>query len=256
MMKRIVIALFIIVISKVWAFGQRQTFTNFNTWFAYIGTHKVNDKWAAFIDLQARRNDFLKNTQQNFARFGMLYFLNPNVSIGAGYGYFWTEPYGTSPAKAAFGENRYWEQIQWRTNYGKYELVNRLRLEQRNVNNPIADANGVFKEGPSVFTNRIRMQQKLSVPFRGSSIHDRSVYYTLANEMMVNFGENVKLNTFDQNRAFVGLGYRLPRVGRLEIGYQNQYLLKSDGKTVESNGSMNIWLLANFDWFKKKELPK
>jgi hypothetical protein len=76
--------------------------------------------------------------------------------------------------------------------------------------------------------------------------------FTLTNEIMVNFGKNFKLNTFHQNRAFIGLGYRVPKIGRLEVGCQNQYLMKSDGKTVEPNGFTNILLFANFDLYNKK----
>lgn len=35
---------------------------------------------------------------------------------------------------------------------------------------------------------------------------------------MVNFGEKVGLNLFDQNRAYVALGYKVPKLGRLEVG--------------------------------------
>ncbi|MFO0266506.1 MAG: DUF2490 domain-containing protein, partial [Cyclobacteriaceae bacterium] len=69
--------------------------------------------------------------------------------------------------------------------------------------------------------------------------------------VFISFGENVKMNVFDQNRAYVALGYRIPKVGRLEFGYLNQLVLKSNGTQVESNHTLQLGLISNIPFFKQ-----
>ena len=70
-------------------------------------------------------------------------------------------------------------------------------------------------------------------------------------ELFINFGKNVGANIFDQNRAYVALGYKVPILGRLEVGYMHQPLFKSDGIGVENNHTIMIGLMTNTSASKK-----
>jgi hypothetical protein len=124
-------------------------------------------------------------------------------------------------------------------------------LEQRFVKSPVLKGTN-YAPGDAVFTNRFRVLNRFSLPIKGKTIVDKSLYITAFDEIMINFGKNVALNIFDQNRAYLALGYKIPKLGRLEVGYLNQLVLKGDGNKVENNHNLQVSLTSNLDFYKNK----
>ena len=225
---------------------------NNNAWLMYFGDHKISDKWGIHLEAQMRRANWGNTWQQLLLRTGVNYHFNNQVFGTVGYCYVETYPYGDFPVKAAFPENRIWEQIQIKTPINNVEWVSRFRLEQRFSNVPVLNtADGTYAPGASVYTNRFRLLNRFSIPFQGKSIVDKSLYLSAYDELMVNFGENVGANFFDQNRAYLALGYKIPKVGRLEVGYMMQNIFKSDGIKIENNGTLQVGISSNIDFYKK-----
>ena len=231
---------------------KRQYTTNYNGWLAYSGNHQLTDKWGIHLEVQWRRSNIVLDNQQLLTRVGINYYLHPQVYLTAGYCYVITYPYGAFAAKCMFPENRIWEQINFKSNIGIIEMINRFRLEQRYVNSPVL-ADGIYEPGDAVYTNRARALVRFSVPLKGKTIEDRSYYVSCFNEVYINFGKNVGYNILDQNRAYLGIGYKLPKIGRLEIGYLNQLILRSDGIKVEKNHTIQISLSSSIEFRRKKE---
>lgn len=230
---------------------KRQFTVNSNGWYMYFGDHKVSAKWGIHLEAQLRRNELVIKPQQALLRAGINYHINPSVFVTAGYCFVNTYPYGAFAAKCTFPENRIWEQLQVKSSVGKFEMVNRFRLEQRFVNSPILD-NAAYIPGPEVYSNRFRLLSRFSLPFKGNEIVDRSVYLSAYNEFFISFGKNVALNIFDQNRAYLALGYKIPKLGRLELGYLNQLVFKSDGIKVENNNTLQLSLISNINFYSSK----
>lgn len=217
----------------------------------YFGSHKISEKWGLHLEAQLRRNEIVSKPQQWLLRTGINYHINPNIFATVGYAYIMTHPYGGLPVQTSFPENRLWEQIQIKNQAGAFEIISRFRLEQRFSQNPVLiDKN--YEPGDAIYTNRVRQLNRVSIPFKGKIINDKSLYISAYDEMMVNFGKNVALNIFDQNRAYLALGYKIPKLGRLEVGYLNQLIFKGDGKKVENNNTLQVGLSSNFDFFTKK----
>ncbi len=245
---------FLFVISFILALkttAQRQFTSNQPSWFMYFGSHKISQKWGLHLEAQLRRNEFISKPQQLLFRTGLNYHFNANAFATVGYAFVETYPYGGLPAKSSFPENRLWEQIQLKNQQNSFEIISRFRLEQRFVKSPIQIGQS-YEPGEAIFTNRFRILNRISLPFKGKTIVDKSLYISAYDEMMVNFGKNVALNIFDQNRAYLALGYKIPKLGRLEIGYLNQLLFKGDGKKVENNNTLQIGLSSTLDFYKKK----
>lgn len=230
----------------------RNTKTNNNGWFMYFGDHKFSEHWGIHIEAQFRRNEIIAKPQQLLLRTGINYHFAPNAFATAGYCYVTTSQYGVFPAKSAFPENRFWEQLQVKSQAGRIEMITRLRLEQRLSKLPVIQSSGEYAPGDDVYTNRARVLVRLSVPFKGKTIEDNSLYFSCYDEAFVNFGENVQANIFDQNRAYAALGYKFPKWGKLEIGYMNQTIVKSDGVKVENNHTLQVGFISNIDFRKKK----
>lgn len=232
---------------------QRNTEDHTHAWFMYFGDHKFFDHWGVHLEAQLRRADFVSSAQQLLLRTGINYHFSPQVFATVGYCYVETYPYGELPATTTFPEHRLWEQIQLRSNFGRFEFVNRLRLEQRWVQAPVLNpADGSYAPGDAVYTNRARPMIRVSVPIKGKTIEDGSLYVSVYEEPFISFGENVARNIFDQNRAYAALGYKVPKAGRLEVGYMNQKIFKGNGVDVENNHTLQIGFSSTIEFRKAK----
>lgn len=231
---------------------KRQYANNNNGWFMYVGNHKLSDKWGIHLEAQWRRNNIILHNQQLLLRTGINYYLNAQVSFTAGYCYVITYPYGEFASKAMFPENRIWEQLNMKSGIGAVEIINRFRLEQRYVNAPVLK-DLEYVPGDAIYTNRVRWMNRYSVPFKGNTIEEHSLYVSFYNEIYINYGKNVAYNIFDQNRAYLALGYRIPKLGRLELGYLNQLIFRGDGFKVEQNHTLQLGLSSSIEFRKKKE---
>jgi Protein of unknown function (DUF2490) len=235
----------------------RQNTSNTNAWFAYMGSHKIADKWSLHLEFQYRTSEGLSKTLQLLPRVGLNYHISSQAFVTAGYAFIQTYPYGAFGSKIDFPENRIWQQLQLKNQVGSFEWISRFRLEQRFVQSPVTVV-GTFGTdnilGNAVFTNRFRLLNRFSIPFKGKTIVNHSFYATIFDELMINFGENVKTNIFDQNRIFIGIGYKFPQLGRLEVGFLEQTIIRSDGIKVENNHTFSISLMNNLDFMKKKEV--
>jgi hypothetical protein len=242
MLKRTIITFLIIACLCDSTHAQnRQVANHSNAWLMYFGTHKFAPQWSVHLEAQWRRNQWIQLPQQLLLRTAINFQAVSNLQTSIGYCYVDTYPYGDFPVAKSFPEHRIWEQIQTRQQVGKLEWINRYRLEQRFIY-----SNG---EVP-IYQNRFRFMTRISVPLFGREIRDRSWYLSLYNESMISFGKQVKLNAFDQNRAFAALGYKVPGLGRLEFGYLLQILMKSDGVRQESNHTVQVGLTSSLPFVK------
>ena len=185
--------------------------------------------------------NFLRDPQHLLLRTGINHHLNPNIVLTAGYCFVETHPYGEFAVKSNFSEHRFWEQIQYKTQWSKMEWISRMRLEQRFSQLPIQSGES-FEAGDAIYTNRVRILNRFSIPLKGDKIADKSLYLSIYDEFMINFGENLTKNIFDQNSAYIALGYKLPKVGHVEFGYLNQLVLRPNGYKQEINHNLQFSL--------------
>lgn len=227
--------------------------TNNNVWITYNGDHKINEKWGIHFDGHIRRSDFLSKGQQLLFRPGINYHLNNAVSFGIGYAYAYTYAYGVFPSPAAFPENRLWEQVQVKTQLQKIEWVSRLRLEHRFINLPVKNAQGIYEPGKAAFINRYRLMNRIAIPLKGKTIKEGTTYITAMDEVMINSGKYAAMNLLDQNRAYIALGHFVPKLGKVELGYMMQSIVKTDGIRIEKNNTIQLTLNSTANFYKKKK---
>ena len=252
-MKLILIVLLLFYGSSTQLFCQTQRIftSNFNGWFTYNGDHKFSKKWGIHLEAQFRRNQIVVKPQQLLLRTGINYHLSNFAFVTAGYCFVNTYPYGEFASKCIFGENRIWEQLQLKNQFGKFENITRYRLEQRFVNSPVL-INSSYVAGDAIYSNRFRFLSRISLPLKGTEIVDKSFYISAYDEVFIAFGKNVGYNLLDQNRAYISIGYKMPKLGRIEIGYLNQLIFKSDGIKVENNHTLQVGISSNINFYKTK----
>lgn len=219
--------------------GPRQVADNATAWFMYFGDHAVSRRWALNAEAQARRAGVpagLGGWQQLLLRSGVTYTLAPGVRLTAGYAHVSTWPYGEQPALARFPEHRTWEQLLLGHTTGRVAWQHRYRLEQRWADRPL-DASGARDR---TYTNRARYMVRATLPLRGRTLDAGEPYVSAYEEVFAGWGRNVGRNVLDQNRLYGALGWRFGATTRVEGGYLQQLVLKSNGVQMERNHSLQF----------------
>ncbi len=225
----------------------REHVTNTNGWYMLFGNHRLTNKWGLHTEYQWRRNDIITNWQQSLLRIGVDYRFNDNVMLTAGYGNIITYPYGELPTLTTFIENRIWENLLITQKVNRFYLQHRYRLEQRFANHYIKNAGGTPEKDKVVYTNRMRYLFSVTYPLNKKVIEKNTLFLRLYEEAFVNFGKNVGKNIFDQNRAYIALGYQINKQVNIQAGYLNHLVFKPDGIHVENNNTLQLGLTYNLD---------
>jgi hypothetical protein len=221
--------------------------TNAHAWFMYFGDHPVSDRWGIHLEGQIRRSNMVLTWQQLLLRSAVNYQLHPNILLTAGYAYVRSWPYGDYPAKAAFPEHRFYEQVVIKHKISPLAIQHRLRLEQRLVGTvpaPEAEVEGWQTR------HRFRYMLRGDIPLRMKANGQQRFGVALYDEVFWQFGANRGPRPFDQNRAYGALTYKLTSSNRLEFGYLYQYIPQRNGLIVEHNHTLQ------FAWFSTVPLKR
>ncbi len=188
----------------------------FGTWTNVIvnGRFAKDSPWVYYGDVSLRTTE----TARPFPPSGQEYQVSSVITHDA-IGYRFDEhhalhvgyafAYAIPPlAREPTNENRAWEQYTYAATTPAGAFQSRSRLEQRTVN---------VGSGTAV---RFREMLRLSYPLNPSwSLVGWDELFINANT--VDWGP---VAGFDQNRVFVGVGYKFDTAFRTEIGYMNQYI--------------------------------
>lgn len=220
-------ALLLLLCVQLCAAGAAWAQTNeLSGWAGWFHTQKFSPRWGASFDAQfrsAHHAAFLKNV---LLRPSANYYLSKNKHIDLGYAYIATN--GRSGEARTFRpENRMFEQFIVSHKAGfNTQLTHRFRLEQRFL--------GQTATQPDYFAQRFRYFVRGVIPLNNDSVFTKGTFLALQNEAFANVQNKAKVNrhTFDQNRAYMAMGYRLNKMIDVEAGYLNQYIKQVEGYTL------------------------
>lgn len=223
-----------------------------NVWFFYLGNHSVSEKVKIHTDVFLRRADWSED-QQILIRPGIDYWIRPEISISTGYAFIRTYPYGAQPILHTADEHRWWEQIVLKHKIGKIGFNHRYRLEQRWLDTFTRDRGGEIRQVEDTYLNRVRYRLLFNLPLAGEPGTKNHLFIPVANEFFFNFGKNVRMNSYDQNRFQVGLGLQLSEPASVQLNYMNHHINKPDGIRQEVNHTLVLGFIYNIDFRKKEE---
>ena len=249
-MRNLFLCLMILVIVKE-SFSQKMISNQNHAWISYLGNHKITTKWGVHTEYQWRRSDGFQNWQQSLLRLGFDYFASSNLSATAGYAWIVTFPYGEQPVGHEFQEHRIWEQVNLKSKYGRFEIQHRYRLEQRFLENWIKGAEGIYTKSDNLFRQRIRYRFMIQVPLTKKELTDNTLFLNVNNEPFIGFGKGIGKNILDQNRFNASLGWRFSKDFNIQLGYLNQFIVKTDGIKAERNHTFLFSTIYNFNFVKE-----
>lgn len=202
-MKRYIILLIALVPALV--FSQNSDFGN---WLMYFGNKKINKKFNWHNEVQYRNYNAIGDLEQLLIRTGVGYNLTENNNnVLLGYGFIWSQNYdGISDDKINVLEHRIYQQFITKQSIDRVQLQHRYRFEQRFI--------------AKDFKMRFRYFLGINIPLNNKEMTDKTAYVSLYNEIFLNSERDV----FDRNRLYGGVGFKLNKTFRFEMGYMNQFL--------------------------------
>ena len=204
-MKRVI---FIVLISLLAIKGFSQS-SDLGNWLIYFGNKKINKNWNWHHEVQYRNYNAIGDLEQLLLRTGIGYNLTEdNNNILLGYGFINSQNYlPSTDEKQGINEHRIYQQFITRQNIGRVNVQHRYRFEQRCIES-------------QDFRMRFRYFLAFSIPLNNKEMINKTFYLSSYNEIFLNHNDNV----FDRNRLYGGIGFKLNKQARVEIGYMNQFL--------------------------------
>ncbi len=225
-------------------------------WIMYFGNHKFNDRWGLHTEYQWRRAgrdesaNVFQDWQQSLLRVGVDYYAKNLTQWTAGYGWIKTFEYGDQPISHSFNEHRIWEQFIVKNKVGRVDIQHRYRLEQRFVEQYKLGTSGEYEQNGYAFRNRIRYRFMVTVPLSRKELKDNTLFLSIYDEPFLGFGKGIGKNILDQNRLYGALGWRFNKDFNVQLGYLNQYVVKTDGIKAERNHTLQLSMTYNFNFSK------
>lgn len=207
-------------------------------WFAAFNTFKIPvSKFSIHLDAQVRSADKFEALQTFIVRPGVNYHVRKNMVATVGYAWIRLRAaYITSNNQNDFdylSEHRIWEQFIVNHNVAFIPLQHRFRLEQRFMPKSVVDGNDLKNDGFDL-AHRFRYFLRGVIPVDGSKTFTKGVFAAIQNEIFLNYGDPTRTNgkVFDQNRAYLAVGYRLSPKFDVEGGYLNQFVSGRTGSRI------------------------
>ncbi|MFY0628749.1 MAG: DUF2490 domain-containing protein [Flavobacteriaceae bacterium] len=199
-------------------FAAKSQDSGLGNWLVYIGSKQLNSKWNLHHEVQYRNYNALGDLEQLLLRTGLGYNVGSKSNLLLGYGYINSENFtGNGNDQKTVEEHRIFQQFITKHSLGSLGIQHRFRLEERFVE--------------SDFKTRFRYFLGVNVPFKESKY-----YASFYNEIFLN-GEST---TFDRNRIYGGIGYKVSKGIKIELGYMNQ-IFETSGRD-----QINIITFVNF----------
>jgi hypothetical protein len=224
----------------------------FNTWWCYYGTFRIDTTWSVTVDAEFRRANGVSTWMQMLGRLSFNYALSQDDVVAAGYVFSMAYPYGAQPIALAEPrpEHRLWEQITLRDRRGRLELFHRFRLEHRFLQawtdvNPDTGLRQLADE--FALEHRLRYRFLIAHPLASNEAGTTVLFANLREEAFVNIG-TPNFNVFEQNRIGLMLGWQFSSWLNVQVGYINQILFKANGRDAEMNHTLAIFFTSNLDF--------
>jgi hypothetical protein len=211
-------------------------------WLGYLNQTRISNKFSVWLDLHARRNDFLERWATTIVRPGLTYHLSEHARFTAGYAYVSHWP-ALESQHTIRPEHRLWQQISWGSKSRKLQLNQWVRLEERFMRKLQQDA---LQPGNN-FNYKARYMITLLVPLKGDHIQPGVPFGVLNEEIHLNFGKEIVFNYFDQNRLFAGIGYPFTKSLNAQIGYMQVFQQLPAGNRFFDTHALRLFIFHNLD---------
>jgi hypothetical protein len=193
-------------------------------WTRYNNQLELNAKWS--INTEFDNRVFLKPVEENMyvIRTQLRNKITDKVEVGAGGAYFSVnnqEP--TIVNGFHIPEYRLQQDVTIKQSLGKVNFSHRYLIEERFIQKATSVG---LESGTSFYLRyRYRIQADYTI-WKNKNQFLKTVVY---DEIMINGGDKIIKNTFDQNRIYAAIQYGVSPSVAFELGYLNSYQQRPSG---------------------------
>lgn len=213
-----------LILSNLFTTLQAQVKHEQTGWLYLKNNTKINDKWGINTDIQLRSQDAWDGVRGIQMRSGLAYYITAKQIAVIGYFY---SPIFIKNGGTLF-EHRIWEQFNLLHNAFTGLLNHRFRLEQRFAEKP--NHSKVFGQRFCYYCRDVQPLKHIEGKF------NEGMFLAMQNEIFFNIQNKQHFNNhlFDQNQAYIALGYRFSKKIDVEAGYMNVYAEGATNPTVNN----------------------
>jgi hypothetical protein len=168
----------------------------------------------------------------------VIYVHSPQLNFAASYTYQRNNPFQDN----FVNEHRLWQQVIYAMPLGAGKLNQRLRLEERFIENRVTNKYPYF--------TRARYQIGYNQPLQGRTLEAHEFYLNTYNEFYFSL-TGAKNATYSENWTYGGVGYDLGNLGRFEVGYLFQTAVRNAQKDLRFLNLAQVMWVKNFSLKKK-----
>lgn len=235
-----IVGLAVLALIPMTSVNAGNTAQDFFTWTGmeitgdFPATAPYAEKLKYKLFMQGRFGDHSTRFSQGLIRLGTGYAINKKVIAWVGYD--WVPTSRPLALHKPFNDHAVWQQLSLIDDYAFGQVVSRTRFEQHFFDIP----------GSTDTAHLFRQMFKLTTPLPLTS---PNVSLVIWNEVFANLNSTDAgtQSGFNQNRAFMGIGYHLSKEATLEIGYINQYINRPNNvRPDQMLHLLSINMLLNF----------
>lgn len=224
--------------------------SNNNIWLHYFGKNMITEKFSFSFEATMRYANGVSEKQQYFIRPSVDYQFTKKFMGSVGFSHYNTYSYG-NPAmnKISIPENHFWIQGTFVHNSGQLKITHRLRDELRYVGIAKAQSNGDLEIDHYDYRNRMRYMLLFNYPLMKKD-EVTKLFALFGDEVFMNLGSNAGKTFLNQNRFIGGVGYNFDKNHQIQLSYIHQNIWNYTNTFQESNPTVRLTYVTNFDWRK------
>lgn len=234
--------LFITIACHVQA--QRQVTNRNLAWAGIFAQYNFTPSWNINFDAQVRYEYTDGDWFAWLIRPGVTWKAKNGIMLTAGISYFHLFPNPNS--RPPRPEWRFWQEVGKKFLIKKHTFYPRYRFEQRFIR----QYDGAELQDNFSFAS-FRSRVRIDYSYNFTPGNARGFLLVAGNEYMIATNTKGKF-TYDQNRAYFGLGYRLNKAITLQLTYLNLFL-RTGSNIFEQHHTVRFTLVMQFS---KTEKPK
>lgn len=246
MMHKIYTVCFLLVSITVFSQSEKEVKNQQIVWYTYNISWKLNNNWQQITDVSERQ--FINPTAQHLWSIRTIFKrgINNNWDLGFGGSLFirkLNDPYKTS--QLIVPELRPHIEFNNTQIVGFGILNSRYRIEARLYQNT---KDGALSDG--YYFNNFRFRYLLGWTFpiiKNKSSSTETVFVKIQDEIMVNAGSKIVRNTFDQNRIYFALNYKISNKFSIETGYLNSFQQQPSGDEFLNRNILRLTVFQKID---------
>jgi Protein of unknown function (DUF2490) len=223
--KNISITISLLLLLRV-VFGQKKESINQELyWTRYYNQLTINNKWVWHHEIDNRR--FFENNRQHhlILHSHLHYKFIPNADVSVGLTYSRQSPHdANSTSTLVTPEIRPFQEINLTQSLSKRLAISqRFRIDERFIHKN----NG--KELLDGYDFNVRLRYRLQAVVTFGDQKKRIKAFKVFDEIMINSGNNIVLNQFDQNRIYTAFEFGLTKHLSTELGYMYWHQQRNTG---------------------------